>query len=170
MLSKLLLAAVFQIGPFYQQGEDGSQALRPLWSSSQETTDVLWPVYTSHRDWWRFCFLAYGAKNDAGNQFALLPFWWHGSSVRRGQGAEKEKVDYFALFPVWGYHPHLLGLYDASFALWPLYHSYSTPRAGKMMRTKSVLVPVLRMQQCAAQQASHGILAFLHVGRLRWRA
>lgn len=141
MLSKLLLAAVFQIGPFYQQGEDGSAALRPLWSSSHETVDVLWPVFTSHRDWWRFCFIAYNEKNDAGGQFTLFPFWWNGSSVRRVHGGKDEKVDYYGFFPFWGTHPHLLGLYDASFAMWPLYHSYSTPRAGKMMRTKALLFP-----------------------------
>lgn len=141
MLSKLLLAVAFQIGPFYQQGEDGSVALRPVYSSSGDATDVLWPVFTAHRDWWRFCFIAHFLENDAGSQFSVFPFWWNGTSVRRVPGGEDEGVGYFGLFPVWGRHPHLLGLHDAHFALWPLYHAYSSPRRGGELRSHSVLFP-----------------------------
>lgn len=134
MLGNLLLAVAFQIGPFYQRCDDGSAALRPVWSSSRGTTDVLWPLFTSHRDWWRCLFLAHYLENDGGYQFSLFPVWWNGKS---------EETDYFGLFPLYGRHPHLLGLYDASFALWPLYHSYSTvrPRAGGMRKTRSFLFP-----------------------------
>ncbi|MBQ3315282.1 MAG: hypothetical protein IJG70_04910 [Kiritimatiellae bacterium] len=142
MLSELLLASAIQIGPFWQHDENGSAALRPLWSTTAETTDVLWPVFTSHRDWWRCCFVAHYMTNDAGWQFSLLPLWWNGTAKRRGvEGAEPEP--YWGLFPLWGTHPHFLALYDFDFALWPLYHAYSTPRPGedRMMRSRSVLFP-----------------------------
>lgn len=138
MLSKLLLAVAFQIGPFYQQGEDGSVALRPIYSSTQDTTDVLWPVFTAHRDWWRFCFAAHYLENDHGYQFSLFPLWWNGT---------KDDSSYFGLFPIWGSHPHILGLNDASFVLWPLYHSYTTPRADKKLRSHSVLFPFFHWRE-----------------------
>ena len=79
MLSSLLLAATFQIGPFYEQRPDYF-ALRPIVSHEAEVTDVLWPVFTSHRDWWRFCYIVnyqnHGAKD--GYQFSLLPIWFNG--------------------------------------------------------------------------------------------
>ena len=66
MFAEALLASALQIGPFWQQW-DGHKALCPIWShdetaetardSASDTTDVLWPVFTSHRDWWRFCLL-----------------------------------------------------------------------------------------------------------------
>ena len=142
MLSELLLASAIQIGPFWQHDGKGSAALRPLWSTSAETTDVLWPVFSSYRDWWRFCFLAYYQTNDAGWQFSLTPIWWNGTAKRRGEeGAEPEP--YWGLFPLWGTHPHFLVTYDLNFALWPLYHSYSMPRPGedRMMRSHAVLFP-----------------------------
>ena len=142
MLSELLLASAIQIGPFWQHDEQGSAALRPLWSTTAETTDVLWPVFTAHRDWWRFCFVAHYQTNDAGWQFSLLPLWWNGTARRRGE-EDAEPEPYWGLFPLWGTHPHFLALYDFDFALWPLYHSYSTPRPGedRMMRSHSVLFP-----------------------------
>ena len=51
-----LLAVAFQIGPFYQQKQDYC-AVRPFVAVENEETDVLWPVFTYHRDWWRFCYL-----------------------------------------------------------------------------------------------------------------
>ena len=140
MLSELLLASAIQIGPFWQHDENGSAALRPLWSRTTETTDVLWPVFTAHRDWWRCCLVAHYMTNYAGWQFSLLPIWWNGTARRRGvEGAEPEP--YWGLFPLWGTHPHFLALYDFDFVLWPLYHAYSTPRPGedRMMRSRSVL-------------------------------
>ena len=141
MLSELLLASAIQIGPFWQHDENGSAALRPLWSRTTETTDVLWPVFTAHRDWWRCCFVAHYMDNDAGWQFSLLPIWWNGTAKRRGDEGEAES--YWGLFPVWGGHPHFLGVYDLNFALWPLYHAYSSPRPseGRMMRSHAVLFP-----------------------------
>ena len=58
MLSNLLLAAAFQVGPFYEQRPDGDYyALRPLVAREGAVTDVCWPVFTKHRDWWSFCLL-----------------------------------------------------------------------------------------------------------------
>ena len=45
----LVFAAAFEILPFYEQKPDYA-AVRPLWSFEGETTDVVWPVFTSHRD------------------------------------------------------------------------------------------------------------------------
>ena len=52
----LVLAAAFEILPFYQQKPDYA-AFRPFWSREGETSDVLWPVFTAHRDWRRFLSL-----------------------------------------------------------------------------------------------------------------
>ena len=99
MLSSLLIATAFQIGPFYEQRPDYF-ALRPIVSHEAETTDVLWPVFTSHRDWWRFCYIVnyqnYGV--DDGYQFSVLPIWFNGE--------DKKKGAYAGLFPITGYHHH----------------------------------------------------------------
>ena len=79
----LILAAAFEILPFYQQKPDYT-ALRPLWSSEAETTDVIWPVFTSHRDWWRFCWFVHEQDfPEGGYQFDVLPLWWNGREGRR---------------------------------------------------------------------------------------
>ena len=149
----LILAAAFEILPFYQQKPDYT-ALRPLWSSEEETTDVIWPVFTSHRDWWRFCWFVHEQDfPEGGYQFDVLPLWWNGREGRRkkeeGRGKKEEgrSVDgesYWGLFPLWGSHPHLLMMHDLRFCLWPLWMQYRMPRKsadGGWMTTNAVLFP-----------------------------
>ncbi len=133
----LFLAAALEILPFYQQKPDYA-ALRPLWSKEGQTVDVLWPVFTSHRDWWRFCFFVHkGDYPEGGYQFDVLPFWWNGKE------SENDSGGYWGLFPVWGSHPHVLMMYDLRFCLWPLWMRYETPRPkeDRMMVSNSVLFP-----------------------------
>lgn len=134
MFCTLLAAAAFQVGPFYEQRDD-YWALRPFVSHEKETTDVLWPLWTQHRDWWRFCYLAYGqdrAGSD-GHQFTVLPFWFN--------GRDPEKGDYWGLFPLYGHHPHIGMMHDLDFALWPLWHRYRMPRGRDWLETNVVLFP-----------------------------
>ena len=99
MFAECLLAAAFQVGPFWEQRPDFAAA-RPFYSCEDEETDVLWPLFTSHRDWWRFCFVAHrqSYEND-GYQFDLIPFWFSGRT--------REGEDYWGLFPFYGRHPHI---------------------------------------------------------------
>ena len=131
MFAEFLVFASLQIGPFWQQ-TDNSAALCPFWSNESvaadaqhaevDTTDVLWPVFTSHRDWWRFCyFMHYQEQKDGGWQFDILPIWFNGKDVDQGS--------YWGLFPMWGHHPHVLMLNDWDFCLWPLWMRYKTPRS-----------------------------------------
>ena len=131
MFAEFLVFASLQIGPFWQQ-TDNSMALCPFWSSETveadgrhaevDTTDVLWPVFTSHRDWWRFClFTHYQEQQDGGWQFEIMPIWFNGKDVDYGS--------YWGLFPLWGHHPHILMLNDWDFCLWPLWMRYKTPRS-----------------------------------------
>ena len=136
MLGSLLLAASFQVLPFYQQKpEEDYYALRPLWSAEGEDMDVLWPVFTKHRDWWRFCYFVNWQDHaeEEGSQFSLVPFWFH--------GRDAEKGFYWGLFPIYGEHPHIGMMYDFKFALWPLWHRYRMPRGRDWMETNSVLFP-----------------------------
>lgn len=122
MLGEAVLLAALQIGPFFERGNDFF-ALRPVYSRQEETTDVLWPLYSSHRDWWRFCFLFSGQDYpEGGGQFSFLPFWYNGSYPERG--------DYWGLFPFYGTHPGLATVYDLKFAFWPLWMRYRMPRSG----------------------------------------
>jgi hypothetical protein len=148
MFAESLLLAALQIGPFWQQRE-GSAALCPLWSHERveatarraevDTTDVLWPVFASHRDWWRFCFFThYQEQQDGGWQFEVMPIWFNGNDPDEGS--------YWGLFPVWGHHPHILLLNDVDFCLWPLWMRYRTPRPssvenGGWMTSNVVLFP-----------------------------
>lgn len=135
MFAEFLLAAAFQVGPFYEQRSNYA-AVRPFYSAEDETTDVLWPVFTCHRDWWRFCYILNDYEQDDGqSQFTVFPFWWHGE--------DRESGRYAGFFPVWGYHPHVALLYDFEFALWPLWMRYRTPRASEneWMTTDAVLFP-----------------------------
>ena len=123
MLSNLLLAAAFQVGPFYQQNPaEDYFALRPFVAREGDVTDVCWPVFTKHRDWWRFCLLVneQDYADGVGYQFSVTPFWFN--------GRDAEKGSYAGLFPVGGYHPHVGMMYDFTFALWPLWHRYRMPR------------------------------------------
>lgn len=136
MLSSLLLALAFEVGPFYEQRSDFT-ALRPFWSQEGETTDVLWPVFTSHRDWWRFCwFTHWQDTTDGGYQFEIIPFWFNGRDGRSGE-------TYAGFFPFYGHHPHILTIYDFDFCLWPIWHRYRMPRPSedKWMTSNAVLFP-----------------------------
>ncbi len=137
MLANLLLATAFQVLPFYEQKPDADYyAVRPFWSTEAEVTDVLWPVFTSHRDWWRFCYFMNwqrSAETDGGYQFSLLPIWFN--------GRDEKGESYAGLFPIAGYHPHLLMMRDVKFGLWPLLHQYKKPRGRDWLTTNSVLFP-----------------------------
>ena len=137
MLSSVILAASFQVLPFYEQKpREDFYALRPVWSQEGETTDFLWPVFTKHRDWWRFCYVVNWqryAETEDGYQFSVVPFWF--------SGRDPEKGPYWALFPLWGEHPHIAMMYDFKFALWPLWHQYKMPREREWLTSNSVLFP-----------------------------
>ena len=140
MFVETLLAAAFQIGPFYQQKPD-YVAARPFYAHEGETDDVLWPVFTSHRDWWRFCLLMhYQSSSDGGYQFELMPLWFQGR-----EGGKESGKGYCGLFPIAGYHPHIALVYDLKFALWPLWMQYRMPRPDekKWMTTNAVLFPFI---------------------------
>ncbi|MBR2839642.1 MAG: hypothetical protein IKE55_12720 [Kiritimatiellae bacterium] len=139
MLAEILvLASAFQIGPFYEQRSDYA-ALRPFVSKDGDTTDVLWPAFTAHRDWWRFCFFTHHQSYpDGGYQFEIIPLWWN------GRDGDDGSEPYWGLFPIWGSHPHILTLYDWKFRLWPIWMSYRTPRKSSTdgwMTSTSVLFP-----------------------------
>ena len=121
MLANLLLAVAFQVGPFYQQKPD-YVALRPFFAQEGESTDVLWPVFTSHRDWWSFCRIVNWQDHpeDGSYQFSVVPFWFNGRDPESGA--------YAGLFPIYGRHPHVGMVYDLKFALWPLWTNYRMPR------------------------------------------
>ena len=134
MLASLLAAAAFQIGPFYQQKAD-YVAVRPLVSVEEDVTDVLWPVFTSHRDWWRFCYVVnwQDYPDGAGWQFSILPVWFNGH--------DRETGSYWGLFPLYGHHPHIGMMYDVDFALFPLWFNYQMPRGRTWLKTNTVLFP-----------------------------
>ena len=142
MFAELLLAATFQVGPFYEQRPaDDYLAVRPFYAHEGDVDDVLWPVFTSHRDWWRFCFfLHYQSQDDGGWQFDFIPLWFNGHKPQRGESAAE---DYWGLFPIYGHHPHILLMYDIDFALWPVWTRYRMPRPseGKWLTTNTVLFP-----------------------------
>lgn len=143
MLADLLLAVAFQIGPFYQQKPDYT-AVRPFFAQEGESTDVLWPVFTSHRDWWSFCRIVNWQDHpeDGSYQFTVVPFWFNGRDPASG--------GYAGLFPIAGYHPHIGLMYDVKFALWPLWTNYRMPRTvtdgdgvsrSEWLETNTILFP-----------------------------
>ncbi len=143
MLSSVLLAVAFQVGPFYEQRPaDDYRAVRPFYAREGDAQDVLWPVFTSHRDWWRFCFLLhYQSQDDGGWQFDFMPFWFNGHLPARG--TDRAEQDYWGLFPIYGHHPSILLMHDIDFVLWPLWTRYRMPRPseGKWLTTNTVLFP-----------------------------
>jgi hypothetical protein len=135
VLGNFLLALSIQIGPFYEQRDD-FVALRPFWSKEEEKTDVLWPVYTSHRDWWRFCWAVHSQWSDDGeSQFSVIPLW--------ASGTGRDGSSYAGLFPVYGSHPHFLMMYDWRYCMWPVWMSYrkKRPSTGEWLETDAVLFP-----------------------------
>ncbi len=137
MPASLLLAAAFQLLPFYEQKPDEDYcAVRPVWSTEGGVTDVLWPVFTSHRGWWRFCCVVNWqrhAETDGGHQFSVVPFWFN--------GRDRDAGSHWGLFPLYGEHPHVGMMHDFRFALWPLWHRYKRPRGRDWLTTNSVLFP-----------------------------
>lgn len=140
LLANILLAASFQIGPFYQQ-KGSDFAVRPFYAQEGGTADVLWPVFTSHDDWWRFLFFTHYQTNDKGYQFEVMPLFWWG----RGETVEGARESYGGLFPIVGHHPHFAYIYDIDFLIWPLWMRYKMPRpdAQVWMETNSVLFPFI---------------------------
>ena len=138
MLSELLVASVLQVGPFWQKGPEDFHAIRPFWSRQGETTDVLWPVFTSHRDWWRFCFFVHEQweLDSEAYQFQIMPLYWQGRTREPESG-------YWGLFPFYGTHPHALLMYDWQFALFPVWMRYRFPRGAGWVEKNSVLWPIV---------------------------
>jgi hypothetical protein len=139
VLGSLLLIASLQIGPFFEKSDESFIAVRPFYSETcGVSTDILWPLFTYHRDWWRFAYIVNYSESRMGKDgymFSVLPFWFNGRDEKKGSFA--------GLFPIYGRHPHLIGMYDFEFALWPLWMSYSTPRSSEKtwMKTHSILFP-----------------------------
>jgi hypothetical protein len=162
MFAELLLATVFQIGPFWQERADRT-ALCPVWSTARagadETTDVLWPVFTAHRDWWRFCWVVHAQREigTAAGQFEIIPLWF--------SGQDRDGESYRGLFPIWGRHPHILMLEDWRFCLWPIWMRYQTPRPSEQrrMETTAVLFPFLHWRD----DGSWGFWPFCGYGKRR---
>ena len=120
------------IGPFFEYDSDREfMAVRPFWSTTPQTEDIVWPLGTWHTNndqfWYRFLFLIYGHEGS----FNLFPLWF--SETDR----ETQAFDW-AIFPVYGSHPHMLFMDDIHFVLWPLYMNYSV----KDVRSHVVLWPI----------------------------
>lgn len=150
MFAEALLLAAFQIGPLYQEKSD-YRAIRPFYAREGETTDVLWPLFTAHRDWWRFCLLMHEQDYpDGGYQFELIPFWFQGK-------------DYCGFFPLGGYHPHIALIFDFKFACWPLWMQYKMPRGRDWMTTNAILFPFVHWRS----DGSWGLWPFYGFNRQR---
>ena len=157
MCAELLLAAAFQVGPFYEQGP-GMVAVRPFYAREGETTDVLWPLLTSHRDWWRFCYVLGGySQPDGQSQFSVFPLWFNGT--------DRDGSSYAGLFPVYGHHPHFALMYDLDFVLWPVWMRYRTPRpsTGEWITSSAVLWPFVSWRS----DGSFGVWPVCGLGRQR---
>lgn len=136
MLVNLILAAAFQLGPFYEQRPNHDYcAVRPFYAHEGEVDDVLWPLFTSHESWWRALLLIHSQNTGEDRQFEVMPFWFNGET----RAGEK----YWGLFPLYGRHPHILLLHDWNFALWPVWMRYQMPRPSedRWMTSNVVLFP-----------------------------
>ena len=136
MLVNLILAAAFQLGPFYEQRPSHDYyAIRPFYAHEEEVDDVLWPLFTSHESWWRALLLIHSQDDGADRQFEVMPFWFNGET-RAGE-------TYWGLFPLYGHHPHILLMHDWNFALWPVWMRYRMPRPSeeRWMTSNVVLFP-----------------------------
>lgn len=160
MLSEAILLAAIQIGPFFESRDDYA-ALRPLWSREGEVVDVAWPLFTSHRDWWRCCYLVSRQKHpEGGGQFSIMPFWFSGDHPEEGE--------YAGLFPLYGRHPHIALVYDLEFALWPLWMRYRMPRtdgdgARRMLTSNVFMFPFFSFRD----DGSWGVWPFYGVSKNR---
>lgn len=106
LCSALLMANAgisdINIGPFFERDpERDFTAVRPFWSSTPTTEDFAWPLGTWHTNesqfWYRFLFVVYGHEKS----FNLFPFWF-------SETDRKNDDFHWALFPVYGSHPHML--------------------------------------------------------------
>lgn len=140
------LVSNWHVGPFfeYRRTEPGDAtfwAIRPFYSRVESTAartavhDVLWPLvsYRSHADasWWSAFLLFHGdaRATDPSWTFDIFPFWFSGTT-RKGE-------DYWAFFPFYGNHPHVLLMDDFSCVLWPIWHTYEV----KGVRSHAVCWP-----------------------------
>lgn len=164
------LVANWHVGPFFEyrraEPDDAAfWAVRPFYSRVRDPAtrtavdDGLWPLFTSHRHagaaWWSACAFFFGdARADDGSwSFDVFPFWFCGAD-RRGEG-------YWGLFPLYGRHPHLLLMDDWTFALWPLWHTYTV----KGVRSHAALWPLVTWRD--APRAGVGVWPLYGRARLR---
>ena len=139
-------------------------AFRPFYSQVRNEThgvverDFLWPIATSHSIadgmWWR-ALIAYGSSrsDEPSWTFNLFPIWF--------SGCDRHDDGYWALFPLYGTHPHFLFMDDLTFALWPIYHDYSV----KGVRSHAVLWPLVSWKD--SPRGSIGIWPFWGTAHLR---
>lgn len=139
MFAEVCLFAALQVGPFFEKRADYT-AVRPFYAHEEKSTDVLWPLFTSHDDWWRALLFIHSMENkrDGSSQFSVFPFYMHG----RTRAGER----YAWVFPFYGNHPHILTMDEISFCMWPLWHRYTMPRKsapGGKVTANSVLFPFI---------------------------
>ena len=89
MFAKIFLLAAIQIGPFFEKRDD-YLAVRPFYAKEESVTDIMWPLFTSHENWWRALLFIHYQENPAESsyQFSILPFWFNGKT-RNGHTMEK---------------------------------------------------------------------------------
>lgn len=136
MLANLILAAAFQIGPFYEQRPNHDYyAVRPFYAHEGAVTDIVWPLFTKHETWWRALLLVHNQDTGFDRQFEMMPFWFNGET--------REGEKYWGFFPFYGHHPHMILVYDCDFVLWPVWMRYRMPRPSedRWMTSNVVLFP-----------------------------
>ena len=140
------LVSNWHLGPFfeYRRAEPGDAtfwAVRPLFSRLDDPatrtadTDVLWPLVSlrSHADaaWWNALVAFYGdAREDP-------PAWSFNFVPLVFCGHDRKEAGYWGVFPLYGHHPHFGLMDDWTFALWPVWHTYTV----KGVRSHAVLWP-----------------------------
>lgn len=144
------LKTYWAVRPFYSQVRDERNGL--------VERDFLWPVATAHsiKDalWWRALVANGTARDDEPSwTFNVFPLWF--------SGRDRKDIGYWALFPVYGTHPHFLFMDDLTFVLWPVYHDYSV----KGVRSRSVLWPLVSWKESPRKAA--GVWPLWGTSRLR---
>lgn len=120
--------AVRALGPIYENIKLSNgherKALRPIWSfeklEDRVAEDFLWPLTMSRldNDYYRSNFLLFFYHNmdvkdeDSDYLFWFFPLWF--------QGTDREKQDYYGLFPIWGSVHDAFGYDRISFRFFPL--------------------------------------------------
>lgn len=148
-------ATEVNVGPFFEyDSERDFVAVRPLWSTTPTTEDFVWPLGTWHTNddkfWYRFLFLIHGHERN----FNVFPLW----SSSRDRATDDF---YWAAFPFYGEHPHILFMDDIHFFLWPIYMDYSV----KDVRSHAVLWPIFSWKD--SPRKAIGIWPFWGWSRLR---